>query len=138
MSPRFLRQQLVLHADHLDVAVHHSQAIVSFEHRHFPLELVGQPAVVRIEERDVPSTRLQHGSVASTGAAAVLLPNDANSFAVLRQHLGAVVGRAVVDDEHVVILERLRIDALERSVEQACPVVRRDRGGDERHAATSS
>ena len=39
--------------DDVDVTVHHSGPFVGFEHGHVARKFVGQPAVVRVEERDV-------------------------------------------------------------------------------------
>ena len=125
-------------ADHVDVAVHEADVRLRLEHRHLPLELARRPAVVGVEEGDEPAARLADRGVPRPGAPGVLLPHDPDAIAVAGEHVGRVVGRPVVDDEHLVGRPRLREDAVERAGQVGGAVVGRDRSRDAAHAATSS
>jgi hypothetical protein len=118
--------------------VDHPDPLVGLEDRNLARELVGEPAVVRVEEGQVRAPRLANRSVAGGRAPGVLLADDPDPAGVAVEDRRCVVGRAVVDDEDLDLARvALREDALERARQELRPVVGRDRGRD-RQASTSS
>src|SRR5262249_28686974 len=85
--------------------------------------------VVGVEERHEPAGGVLQAGVARAGAlviAVVLEEPDLARRDVRAEHFFRPVRRAVVDDQDLVIRERLPQDGAERPGEQALPVVRRN------------
>ena len=98
-------------------------------------ELLGHPFVVVVEERDVLAGRRANAGVARGGEAAIALRDDADAIAEAREHRGGVVGRAVVDDDYLVVGVCLREHAGQRAPDGGRTVVNCD---DYRDARTAS
>jgi hypothetical protein len=102
-----------------------------------PLQLVGVPAVVGIEKRDVmPGRRFEPG-VASGRRPAVLMvyKQPDPRIAQRRDHFLRIIGGAVVDDDQLEIGMALRLDAGDRVGNRTAPVEYRNNDGDLRYRA---
>ena len=71
--------------------------------------------------------------IACGGEPAVRRPHDRRDTRILPEHRPRVVGRAVIDDHHLEVPERLGEDALQALGEVRGAVVGRDDDRDERH-----
>jgi hypothetical protein len=99
-------------------------------------EFVGRELVIRIEELDVRPAGEGEGAIARGRGAGILLTNDADARVALAEtarHVGAVVGRTVVDDDALPIGMRLREHALDCIGKKAGLVVDRDDDGNPSH-----
>jgi hypothetical protein len=96
---------------------------IGIEDRDAVRELLGHPFVVVVEERDVLAGRRANAGVARCGEAAIALRDDADSIAEAREHRGGVVGRAIVDDDHLVVGVGLREHAGQRALDGRRAVV---------------
>ncbi len=97
-----------------------------------PGELVRWPEVVVVQKRNELTASLGHAAVAGgrlPGVGLFEVP-DAAGLGQREQAGGGVVGRAVVDDDHLVVGERLREDGAERFQHVGRVPVRRDDDGD--------
>jgi hypothetical protein len=88
---------------------------------HQPGDLGPEPVVGVEEDHSVPPATLESG-IEGRSLAATLLEDHVDTVGERRQDLTRVVGRAVVDDDHVDVRMGLRAGALERFGEEA-PVV---------------
>src|SRR5262249_52847133 len=89
-----------------------------------PLELVRRPEVVGIEKGERLSPRFPQSPIDRRTWSSILLPEQAQPWAVARKRLGAPVRRAVVDDQDLIRRTALGEDAVDgrdnvsRGVEQ--------------------
>jgi lipopolysaccharide/colanic/teichoic acid biosynthesis glycosyltransferase len=114
----------------LDVAKDHAVVRMLRQPVGLSLRLVGKPRVVAVEESEEITTRQAHAVVASRGNSGVGLPHVPQPFAEepcisLAQHVGGIVGGAVVDNDDFVGRTRLREHGIERARQDRAAVVRR-------------
>ena len=100
--------------------MHETEGRIGLEQRHLQLELGRQPDVIGIEKRDVLAARRGDAGVACRAGAAVRLADGANAVAVRGEHARRVIGRGVVDHDH---LQR-RVCLPERAVDGLSHVAR--------------
>jgi hypothetical protein len=111
----------------------HPDLGVGAEHLDLRLDLPGEEGVIRIEQRDEFSSRMQEAKVPRRRDAAVGLVDVAHRPAIALDDGASVVGRSVVDDDDLhshVLLPPCRVDGAEDVV---APVPRRN---DDRHFGT--
>ena len=72
--------------------------------RQLPLQFVGQPEVVGVEERDPRARGQRDPGVARLRDAGVGLAEHADAIAELIEACRGAIGRAVVDDDHLDVL----------------------------------
>ncbi len=103
------------------------------ECRNDGLDVIGKPALIRVEERDDLTAGPGEGSVPRGGRSAVRRSQNDDAGPVLPlQRVGCPVRRAIVDDDHLELRERLGESALDRFANELSPIVRRDDRRDER------
>src|SRR5205085_1905527 len=98
----------------LDVSTDPVQTGRTVEGCHLAAELTGQPEIVGVEERQVVASRTLSATVTGGGAATPLLADIDDFRSDLPHQPGAVIGRAVVDDDDFEQLVALIKDAAER------------------------
>jgi hypothetical protein len=104
----------------------HPDLGVGAEHLDLRLDLPGEEGVIRIEQRDEFSSRMQEAKVPRRRDAAVGLVDVAHRPAIALDDGASVVGRSVVDDDDLDVAIALREHALDRRADDRRAVVRRD------------
>ena len=86
----------------------------------FPVSLQRprEPDVVAVEEDDVLAGRVTNAEVPRRAWALVRLGQNADAISESLEHRDRVVGRAVVDDHHLVVVEGLGEHRLQRPRDQ--------------------
>ena len=134
VEPHCARAALRVHL--LDPAVHEPHRRIGAQQRDLRFQLAREPFVVRVQEREHVAAGARRAGVAGGGDAAIGLPHGGHAAVVAVEDGGGVVGRAVVDDDHLGRRQRLREDALDAAGQEARVVERRDHDRDfEAHAA---
>jgi len=107
------------------------------EKGHAEVQMVGEPFVVGVQERDVLSTCAKHGGVPRRIHALVLLPDQDETGVRALDQIGRVVGRTVVHHDQFPIRESLPLHACDRGLDRLPAVIGRDDHGDEAHRGDS-
>ena len=103
---------------------------VSLEVRKLQLELPRQPHVVGVQECDEPAARPRDAFVARASGTGIRLMQAHDPMRPVANAERRIVGRAIVDDDHLEVLVGLIEDRFERGRNRAAGVVRRN---DDRH-----
>ena len=103
---------------------------VSLEIGELKLELSRQPHIVGVQERDEPAARPRDACVARAAGAKILLMQLHDLMGPVVNAQRRIVGRAIVDDDHLEVLVGLIEDRFERSRNRTAGVVR---WNDDRH-----
>ena len=103
-----------------------------------PCEPVRQGDVVGVVEGDPVARGVGEPEVAGSAEAAMVAPDDGEPARVARKDIRRLVGRAVVDDDHLEVPIGLGEHAVEALGEPAGGIERRDDDGDGGHRRCSS
>ncbi len=127
-APAHMLQDDILLIDHVEVRMHHADVRPSACQFELRLELLRQPDIVAIQERNPRSTRRLDAAVPRPGRSSVVLlkPRDpVRLFQSIQHRLGAIV-RAIVDNENLHVFDSLRAHALHCLSDKRCAVEHRD------------